>query len=137
MSNEDALALEDRGIDEFHAGDFARAADSFAAAAALAPDERGPHYNLGIACLKEGDRIGGFAIDAGDVRVVSANDAWYRRAIDAFTRALAIEPTHQPSLVMRGHAHKKRLDDANARADWTAAETLGEPNAARLLASLG
>lgn len=58
------------------------------------------------------------------------------RAIEAFTRALAIEPTYTPALVMRGHASRNRLDTAAARADWLAAQRLGDPHAASLLAQL-
>lgn len=136
MTTDDAWDRYDRGCAEFHARAFAAAAASFEEAAAALPAERSPWYNLGVACLHEGDRIGGFAADAGDLRVVSPNDRWYVRAIEAFTRALAIEPTYLSALVMRGHARRNRLDLEHARADWTEAQRLGDPHAARLLAQL-
>ena len=134
--SDDGWALYDRGCEEFQAGRFDDAAASFEAAAAVLPAERSPWFNLGVACLHAGDRMGGFHMRGDDVRVVSPNDRWYVRSIEAFTRALLIEPGHTPALVMRGHAHRKRTDDDRARADWIEAERLGDPHAARLLASL-
>jgi tetratricopeptide (TPR) repeat protein len=126
--------LLERGDDAFHAGNFAAAVASYEAAAAALPRERRAWYNLGVACLHEGDRIGDVrALGADGRRVVSANDAWYVRAIDAFTRAHAIDPTDTPALVMRGHAWRNRLDEDKARADWTEAKRLGDPYAASLL----
>ena len=134
--SDDGWTLYDRGCEEFHAGQFEEAAASFEAAAAMLPNERSPWFNLGVACLKAGDRMGGFHMRGDDMRVVSPNDRWYVRSIEAFTRALAVEPSHTPALVMRGHAHRHRTDDALARADWTEAERLGDPHAPRLLATL-
>lgn len=133
---DDGWSRYDHGCELFHAGRFAEAASSFEAAAAILPDERDPWYNLGIACLHEGDRIGGVHVDAGDLRVVSPNDRWYLRAIEAFTCALQIEPSYVPALVMRGHALRNRLEVDLARADWTEAQRLGDPHAAKLLAQI-
>lgn len=111
---------------------------SFEVAAAILPSERSPWYNLGVACLQEGDRVGGFHLDRdrGDMRVVSPNDRWYVRSIEAFTKSLELEPGYTPALVMRGHARRNRLELDLARADWTAAQKLGDPHAAGLLARL-
>jgi len=136
MTDDEAWSAYDQGCEQFHGGELEAAAASFEAAAARLPNERSPWYNLGVTCLHLGDRIGGFHVDAGDLRVVSPNDRWYVRAIAAFTRALEIEPTYTPALVMRGHARRKRLDTELARADWTTARQLGDPHAARLLAQL-
>ena len=134
MTDDDFQAQLERADDAFHAGDFASAAASYEAAAAARPSERRPWYNLGVACLHQGDRVGGVAaIGTDGTRVVGPNDAWYARAIAAFTRALELEPAYIPALVMRGHAWRNRLDDDKARADFTEAARLGDPHAATML----
>jgi tetratricopeptide (TPR) repeat protein len=136
MTIDDGWSQYDRGCELFRARKFAESASSFEASAAVLTNERDPWYNLGIACLHEGDRIGGLHVETDGLRVVSPNDRWYIRAIEALTRALEIEPTYTPALVMRGHARRNRLDTDLARADWTAAQRMGDPHAAKLLAQL-
>lgn len=136
MTDDEAWAIYDRGCEQFGEGQLESAIASFESAAAALPSERSPWYNLGIACLRQGDRVGGIHMIGDGLRVVSPNDRWYVRSIEAFTRALEIEPTYTPALVMRGHARSKRLDTELARADWTEAQRLGDPHAPRLLAQL-
>ncbi len=92
-----------RGNNWFFSGNLPRAVSDFEAAARLMPNERDAFYNLGVSCLHQGDRVGGVhAVTTAGVHVVSPNDAWYRRAIEAFTRALELAPGDTKSLVMRG-----------------------------------
>ena len=133
MSDQGWTAFE-RGSDHFRAGELADAIAAYEEAIRHMPTESRAHFNLGIACLHMGDRIGGVAIEAADgTHARSANDAWYVRAIAAFTRAHELEPDHAPTLHMRGQAHRKRLDDASARADFVAADRLGDPYAKEYL----
>jgi tetratricopeptide (TPR) repeat protein len=134
---DDGWALYNRGNVYFKLHDLDRAIASYDAASRVMPGEASPWYNLGIACLSYGDALGGVHIVATDgARVVSPNDTWYALAIDAFTRALALRPHDTPTLVMRGHAYRNRLDDARALADFTAAAELGDAKAAGMLAKL-
>ena len=54
----------------------------------------------------------------------------YDRAIDDFSKALAIDPKSADALAGRGMAYLWKNDNANATSDWNAAEALDPQNAA-------
>jgi tetratricopeptide (TPR) repeat protein len=127
-------ARQNRGNNFFKKHHLDEAISDYTLSTELLPGERAAWYNLGVACLQKGDKVGGVAmLTTSGARAVSSNDVWYQRAISAFTRALEIEPTYTPALVMRAHTHANRLDEPRARADFIAADKLGDPVAMQAL----
>jgi Flp pilus assembly protein TadD len=121
--------------DCFSARDFEGAAEGYRRAAELDGSFVTAWYNLGVALLHSGDRAGGMAMLGADGTRVLGGPAhgFYQRAVEAFSRAVALDPKHNRALVMRAFTHFNMVDDVRGRADLEAAVALGDPVAAREL----
>jgi tetratricopeptide (TPR) repeat protein len=89
-----------------------RAAEAFERAVAADPTLWEAWHDLGVARARSGDD---------------------RRAVDAFGRALALQPQHAPSLIARAESLRRLGRRADARADYDAAIKLDEDDVATRL----
>jgi Flp pilus assembly protein TadD len=128
-------AVMGEGDDCFQERDFEGAAAKYRRAAELDDSFVTAWYNLGVSLLHRGDQVGGMAMLGADGTRVLGGPAhgYYQGAVEAFSRAVALDPKHNRALVMRAFTHFNMVDDVRGRADLEAAVALGDQVAAREL----
>lgn len=128
-----AIAHYNLGVVQFKLGRLAQAIAAFDAAIAADPGDASAYYNRGVCHGQVAAAAGNLRIDgAGLTAVGGAGLARYARAIDDYTRALAIDERPHV-LVNRAVARHKLGQDADAIADLRRAIALGDPRAPRAL----
>ena len=128
-----------RGNNWFFQRQLDKAVADYERAAELEPANVSCWYNLGVALLHFGDGAQGITMvmTDGTRKTSGPQDGIYLRSIAAFTKALALDDTHNRALVMRGYVHRNRQDLESARADFRDAATrLNDAVGARELQAL-
>jgi tetratricopeptide (TPR) repeat protein len=95
-ATDEAVEAFNLGVMRFHGGDLDAAIEAFTRAIALDPEDASAWYNRGVCYAAKGSAAGHFLAEADDLAVIGGPGiAWYERACDDYTSALALaEATH-------------------------------------------